>query len=137
MSLDNAVAVSFFFLHELLHNYYDTMEELQQDVDGYVAFFNNMRLHQRLGMQTPSEAERNFAQKSILEFPTKKSSQKYPYRLKILRPFCLATEFSTVSAEKNKKQNFDGTKRTVQIQYAQHLNFYRITYLQKIRILSI
>ena len=60
MSLDNAVAESF-FLHELLPNYYDTMEELQQDVDGYVAFFNNMRLHQRLGIDTPSEAERNFA----------------------------------------------------------------------------
>ena len=26
-------------------------------------FLNNMRPHQRLGMQTPSEVERNFAEK--------------------------------------------------------------------------
>ncbi len=47
---------------KLSHNYYDTIEELPQDVDEYVEFFNNMRPHQRLGMQTPSEAERNFAE---------------------------------------------------------------------------
>ena len=48
---------------ELSHNYYDTIEELQRDVDEYVEFFNNIRAHQRLGMQTPSEIERNFAVK--------------------------------------------------------------------------
>ena len=48
---------------ELFHNYYDTIEELQRDVDEYVEFFNNIQPHQRLGMQTPSEAERNFANK--------------------------------------------------------------------------
>lgn len=63
MSLDNAVAESFFFLHELLPNYYDTMEELQRDVDEYVEFFNKIRPHQRLGMQIPSETERHFAEK--------------------------------------------------------------------------
>ena len=59
--LDNAVAESFFACmkrEELSHNYYDTIEELQRDVDEYVEFFNNMRPHQRLGMQIPSEAER-------------------------------------------------------------------------------
>ena len=59
---------------ELSHNYYDTIEELQRDVDEYVEFFNNIRPHQRLGMQTPSEVERDFAnkkEKSILDFPTK------------------------------------------------------------------
>ena len=64
--LDNAVAESFFAWmkrEELSHNYYDTIEELQRDVDEYVEFFNNMRPHQRLGMQTPSEVERNFAVK--------------------------------------------------------------------------
>ena len=64
--LDNAVAESFFACmkrEELSHNYYDTIEELQRDVDEYVEFFNNMRPHQRLGMQTPSEVERNFAVK--------------------------------------------------------------------------
>ena len=66
--LDNAVAESFFACmkrEELSHNYYDTIEELQRDVDEYVEFFNNMRPHQRLGMQTPSEAERNFANKNF------------------------------------------------------------------------
>ena len=64
--LDNAVAESFFACmkrEELSHNYYDTIEELQRDVDEYVEFFNNIRAHQRLGMQTPSEIERNFAVK--------------------------------------------------------------------------
>ena len=77
MPLDNAVAESFFSSkkrEELPHNYYDTIEELQREVDEYVEFYNNMRPHQRSGMQTPSEAERNFAdkkEKSILDFPTK------------------------------------------------------------------
>ena len=64
--LDYAVADLFFSCmkrEELPHNYYDTIEELQRDVDEYVEFFNNMRPHQRLGIQTPSEVERNFAVK--------------------------------------------------------------------------
>ncbi len=55
---------------ELPHNYYDTIEELQRDVEEYVEFFNNMRPHQRLGMQTTSEVERNFAVKNKRVFWT-------------------------------------------------------------------
>lgn len=45
---------------ELSHNYYDELDELRQVVADYVDFFNNMRPHQKLGMLTPSEAERRF-----------------------------------------------------------------------------
>lgn len=48
---------------EVSHNYYDTIEVLQRDIEKYVEFFNNMRPHLRLGMQTPNEAERHFADK--------------------------------------------------------------------------
>lgn len=61
--LDNAVAESFFSCmkrEELSHNYYDELDELRQVVADYVDFFNNMRPHQKLGMLTPSEAERRF-----------------------------------------------------------------------------
>lgn len=61
--LDNAVAESFFACmkrEELSHNYYDTMEDLRKDVFNYIDFFNNMRPHQRLGMQTPSAVEDQF-----------------------------------------------------------------------------
>lgn len=61
--LDNAVAESFFSCmkrEELSHNYYNEEEELRQAVADYVDFFNNMRPHQKLGMLTPSEAERRF-----------------------------------------------------------------------------
>ena len=46
------------------------MEELQQDVDEYVEFFNKIRPHQRLGMQIPSETERHFAEKNKSVFWT-------------------------------------------------------------------
>ena len=61
--MDNAVAESFFACmkrEELSHNYYDTMEDLRKDVFNYIDFFNNMRPHQRLGMQTPSAVEDQF-----------------------------------------------------------------------------
>lgn len=61
--LDNAVAESFFACmkrEELSHSYYHEEEELRQVVADYVDFFNNMRPHQKLGMRTPSEAERDF-----------------------------------------------------------------------------
>ena len=46
---------------ELSHNYYDSEENLRHDVSNYIDFFNNMRPHQRLGMQTPSDTEDQFA----------------------------------------------------------------------------
>ena len=61
--LDNAVAESFFACmkrEELSHNYYDNLKDLRHDVSNYIDFFNNMRPHQRLGMQTPSAAETQF-----------------------------------------------------------------------------
>ena len=61
--LDNAVAESFFACmkrEELSHNYYHEEEELRRAVADYVDFFNNMRPHQKNGMLTPSEAERDF-----------------------------------------------------------------------------
>lgn len=73
--LDNAVAESFFSCmkrEELSHNLYDNIETLYKDVAEYVDFFNRSRPHQRLGMLTPSEAERRFhaqnKENSILEF---------------------------------------------------------------------
>ena len=61
--LDNAVAESFFACmkrEELSHNYYDCVEDLRHDVSNYIDFFNNMRPHQRLGMQTPAGVEAQF-----------------------------------------------------------------------------
>ena len=61
--LDNAVAESFFACmkrEELSHNYYDCLEDLRHDVSNYIDFFNNMRPHQRLGMQTPAGVEAQF-----------------------------------------------------------------------------
>ena len=55
---------------ELLRNYYDRIEEIQRDVDEYVEIFNNMRPHQRLGIQTPSEVEQDFAEKNKRVFWT-------------------------------------------------------------------
>jgi transposase InsO family protein len=57
------VAESFFACmkrEELSHNYYDYLEDLRHDVSNYIDFFNNMRPHQRLGMQTPAEVEAQF-----------------------------------------------------------------------------
>ena len=61
--LDNAVAESFFACmkrEELSHNYYVNSEDLRHDVSNYIDFFNNMRPHQRLGMQTPAGVEAQF-----------------------------------------------------------------------------
>lgn len=44
-------------------HYYDMIEDLQRNADEYVEIFNNMRPHQRLSMQTPNAAERDFADK--------------------------------------------------------------------------
>lgn len=40
---------------ELLENRtFDTLEELQQALDGYLTYYNNYRLHSALGWQTPA-----------------------------------------------------------------------------------
>ena len=48
---------------ELSLNDYDTIEDFRREVDKYVEIFYNMRPYQWLGMQTPSEVERNLADK--------------------------------------------------------------------------
>ena len=61
--LDNAVAESFFACmkrEELSHNYYDTIEALEQAVSEYVEFYNSVRIHERLGYLTPIQVEENF-----------------------------------------------------------------------------
>ena len=58
-----SVAESFFACmkrEELSHNYYDCLEDLRHGVSNYIDFFNNMRPHQRLGMQTPAGVEAQF-----------------------------------------------------------------------------
>ena len=65
--LDNAVAESFFASmkrEELSHNYYDTIEALEQAVSKYIDYFNSMRVHQRLGNRTPIQVEEEFYSRS-------------------------------------------------------------------------
>ena len=65
--LDNAVAESFFASmkrEELSHNYYDTIEALEQAVSEYLDYFNSMRVHQRLGNRTPIQVEEEFYSRS-------------------------------------------------------------------------
>ena len=47
---------------ELPHNLYTSHEQLEANLAEYVEYFYGMR-HQRFGMRTSSEAERNFANK--------------------------------------------------------------------------
>ena len=61
--LDNAVAESFFAClkrEELSHNNYDTIEALEQAVSENVAFYNSVRVHQRMGYLTPVQVEEEF-----------------------------------------------------------------------------
>ena len=79
---------------ELLRNYYDRIEEIQRDVDEYVEIFNNMRPHQRLGIQTPSEVEQDFAEKNkrvFWTFQQKVSKIPLQYQMVGIARFELAT----------------------------------------------
>ena len=65
--LDNAVAESFFACmkrEELSHNFYETRDQLENDVAEYVDYYNRVRLHQKMGMRTPIEVEDDFLSKS-------------------------------------------------------------------------
>lgn len=62
---DNAVAENFFSImkrESLSHKWYQSVEELKQDVEEFMSFFNGFRPLSRLGNLTPDEFERrNFA----------------------------------------------------------------------------
>lgn len=61
--LDNAVAESFFACmkrEELSHNYYNSLDELENAVAEYIAFYNESRPHYRLGNKTPLQCENEF-----------------------------------------------------------------------------
>ena len=45
---------------ELSHNYYDTIEALEQAVSEYIKFYNSVRIHERLGYLTPNPVEEEF-----------------------------------------------------------------------------
>ena len=63
MPLDNAVAESFFACmkrEELSHNYYNSIENLEQTVSEYVSFYNEQRPHYKLGNKTPVQCEAEF-----------------------------------------------------------------------------
>lgn len=56
------------FLHETGRTsaesvYFTSREQLEANVAEYIEYFYGMRPYQRFGMRTPSEAERNFADK--------------------------------------------------------------------------
>ncbi len=58
--LDNAVDESFFACmkrEELSHNRYDSQEQLEDDVNEYIDFFNKMRPHRTLNNKTPNQME--------------------------------------------------------------------------------
>lgn len=66
---DNAVAESFFshFKKEEIHrNDYQTLEELTESVDEYIAYFNDFRPHHHLNGKTPNELETEYRQKKGL-----------------------------------------------------------------------
>lgn len=61
--LDNAFAESFFSFmkrEELSHKLYSTIEELKTDVSEYVSFYNEFRVHERLGNRTPLQVEEDY-----------------------------------------------------------------------------
>lgn len=61
--LDNAFAESFFSCmkrEELSHKLYSTIEELKADVSEYVSFYNEFRVHERLGNRTPLQVEEEY-----------------------------------------------------------------------------
>ena len=64
---DNAVAESFFSImkrEERSHNYYHSLEELDETVAGYVDFFNGMRPHLKMGNMTPDEIEQRYYERA-------------------------------------------------------------------------
>ena len=61
---DNAVAESFFSImkrEELSHNWYETPEELEKTVAGFISFFNGYRPLRKLGNLTPDQYESRYA----------------------------------------------------------------------------
>ena len=60
---DNSVAESFFSFmkkEEIHRNVYESLNELQESIDEYINFYNNERPHQRLGMKTPNQLEKEY-----------------------------------------------------------------------------
>lgn len=60
---DNAVAESFFSSlkkEELSRRHFETIDDLQKSVKGYVEFFNSERPHQSLGYLTPDTVEQRY-----------------------------------------------------------------------------
>lgn len=49
---------------EISHHSYDSIEALEQAVSKYIDFYNNVRVHQRLGNLTPIEVEDAFFARS-------------------------------------------------------------------------
>lgn len=63
---DNAVAENFFSImkrESLSHKWYQSIEELKQDVEEFVSFFNGFRPLSRLGNLTPDEYEKRYFDK--------------------------------------------------------------------------
>lgn len=63
---DNAVAENFFSImkrESLSHKWYQSIEELKQDVEEFVSFFNGFRPLSRLANLTPDEYERRYFEK--------------------------------------------------------------------------
>ncbi len=61
--MDNAFAESFFSCmkrEELSHKLYSTIKELKADVSEYVSFYNEFRVHERLGDRTPVQVEEEY-----------------------------------------------------------------------------
>lgn len=70
--LDNAVAESFFYLmkvEKIGHKSYTSMDELKADVEEYIRFFNEERVHTRLDIKTPCEVEREYNEKHPFDPP--------------------------------------------------------------------
>ncbi len=57
MSLGNAGCMK---REEISHNYYDTVEQLDDDISDYINYYNSMRPHQKMGLRTPEQVERDF-----------------------------------------------------------------------------
>ena len=60
---DNAVVESLYRSlksEEVYRMYYKTFEDMRESIDEYVAFFNNIRPHQRLKYLTPRQYEERF-----------------------------------------------------------------------------
>lgn len=76
---DNAVAENFFSImkrESLSHKWYQSIEELKQDVEEFVSFFNGFRPLNRLGNVTPNEYEkRYFENKTAYENETQEITQ--------------------------------------------------------------